>query len=245
MNGFRLLIVGVCSFGELTGFAQAPPAAVVARFHFREPRERYYRVEADLIPARATNTRPDWVSAWPEKGSRFPVEFGSRVGLQLKSGTDLQELLKGRPLTLSRVVASNLFILQAPDAVTALIQAQRLADRSEVLMSCPIRRRLQIRLHGPYSARPNDPYFYDQWNLENRDANGTSLGVDLNLRAAWPVTRGAGTVIAVADDGVELTHPELASRASNDLHFYFDGANGTTNAMPANSDDNHATEVAG
>jgi len=44
-------------------------------------------------------------------------------------------------------------------------------------------------------------------NLENRDANGTLLGVDLNLRAAWPVTRGAGTVIAVADDGVELTHP--------------------------------------
>src|SRR6185295_15069737 len=100
-----------------------------------------------------------------------------------------------------RAVAPDLFILQAPDATTALIEAQRLADQPDVLMSCPVRRRLQIRLHGPYSARPNDPYFYDQWNLEYRDATGTRLGADLNVRAAWPITRGAGTVIAVADDG--------------------------------------------
>src|SRR6266568_2565047 len=245
MNGFRLLIVGVCSVAALTGFAQAPPAALSARFHFRESRQTYYRAETEQIPARAANARRDWVKAWPENGSRFPVEFGSRVGLQLKPGTDLRELLTKSPLTISRVVAPNLFILQAPDAMTALIEAQRLADRSEVLMSCPIRRRLQIRLHGPYAARPNDPYFYDQRNLENRDANGTSLGVDLNLRAAWRVTRGAGVVIAVADDGVELTHPEFVSRASNDLHFYFDGANGTTNALPVDPDDNHSTEVAG
>src|SRR5438477_11811834 len=245
MKGSRLLIVGVCSFAALPGFAQAPPAAVVARFHFRESRQSYYRVEADLVPARATSARPGWVRAWPENGSRFPVEFGSRVGLQLVPGTELRELLTESSLALSRVVASNLFILQAPDVMTALSEAQRLADQPGVLMSCPIRRRLQIRLHGPYSARPDDPYFYDQWNLENRDANGTSVGVDLNLRAAWPVTRGAGTVIAVADDGVELTHPEFVGRASNDLHFYFDGANGSTNAMPADPDDNHSTEVAG
>ncbi|PYI87571.1 MAG: hypothetical protein DME26_05780, partial [Verrucomicrobia bacterium] len=158
MNGFRLLIVGVCSFAALTGFAQTPPAALAAWFHFRESRQTsYYRVEADLIPARAANARLDWVKAWPEYGSHSPVEFGSRVGLQLKPGTDLRALLKESPLTLSRVVATNLFILQAPDAMTALIEAQRLADQPQVLMSCPIRRQLQVRLHGPYSARPNDP----------------------------------------------------------------------------------------
>src|SRR6266516_2854500 len=144
MNGFLLLSVGVCSFAALTGFAQAPPAALATRFHFRDSRQTYYRVEADLIRPRATNARLDWVKAWPENGSRFPVEFGSRVELQLKPGTELRELLTESPLALSRVVASNLFILQAPDAMTALSEAQRLADQPGVLMSCPIRRRLQI-----------------------------------------------------------------------------------------------------
>ncbi len=127
MNGFRLLIVGVCSFAALTGFAQAPPTASAPRFHFRESRPMNYRVEADLIPARAANGRLDWVKAWPENGSRFPVEFGNRVGLQLKPGTDLRELLAERPLTVSRVVAPNFFILQAADAITALIEAQRIS----------------------------------------------------------------------------------------------------------------------
>src|SRR6058998_1288453 len=123
MNGFRLLMVGVCSFAALAGFVEAPPAAVTARFHFRESRQTNYRVEADLIPARATHSGLDWVKAWPENGSRFPVEFGSRVELQLKPGGDVRELLTERPLSLSRVVAPNLFILQAPDALTALIEA--------------------------------------------------------------------------------------------------------------------------
>src|SRR6266550_9341680 len=108
MNGFRLLIVGVCSFMAMAGFGQAPPAALATRFRFREPRQTNYRIEAGPIPDRATNARRDWVKAWPENGSRFPVEFSSRVGLQLKPGTDLRKLLKERPLTLSRVVASNL-----------------------------------------------------------------------------------------------------------------------------------------
>ena len=83
-----------------------------------------YRVEADLIPARAANGRLDWVKAWPENGSRFPVEFGSRVGLQLKPGTDLRELLAERPLTVSRVVAPNFFILQAADAIARTLLSQ-------------------------------------------------------------------------------------------------------------------------
>src|SRR5881394_3700221 len=143
MNDSRLLIVGVCTWAALTGFAQDPQAALAARYHFRETRQTYYRVEAELVPARAANARRDWVKGWPENGSRFPVEFGSRVGLQLVPGTELRELLTESSLALSRVVASNLFILQAPDVMTALSEAQRLADQPGVLLSCPIRRRLQ------------------------------------------------------------------------------------------------------
>src|SRR5262249_26849807 len=114
MNGFQLWPVGVCTFAALNALAQETPrTAAVAMFHFREPSPQKYRIDTGRFPARITNTRLDWVQAWPESGSRFPVEFGSRVGLQLKPGSDLRELLAASPLAVSRVVATNLFILQA------------------------------------------------------------------------------------------------------------------------------------
>jgi subtilisin-like proprotein convertase family protein len=181
----------------------------------------------------------------PENGPRYAVEFGSRVALQLKPGTDIRQVLQGSPLNLSRTLTTNLYVLQAADAFAAMTEAHRLAARPDVSISSPVRRRQQTRKHGPYSAWPNDTYFNNQWNLENRGANGNSLGLDLNVREAWPVTRGTGSIVAVADDGVELTHPEFVGRASNDLHFYFDGMSGSTNAMPTDPDDNHSTVVAG
>ena len=71
----------------------------------------------------------------------------------------------------------------------------------EVLASYPVTRR-SAALHGAYSYAPNDPYYYVQWYLERRDTNGAATGMDLNVRAAWPSTRGAGITLAVADLGV-------------------------------------------
>ena len=246
MSFFRFwTFAGCVGLALAAGAAPSPAVSSNAHFLFREPRPASYRLDTPSASLASTNARPAWVKAWPENGSHYPVEFGSQVALQLKPGTDIQAILKGSSLQLSRIVATDFFVLEAGDAPMALSEAQRLAARPEVLVSCPIRRRQQIRKHGPYAAKPNDTYFFDQWNLENRAGNGAPLGVDLNVRAAWPITRGAGSIVAVADDGVELTHPEFVARASNNLHFYFDGGNGSTNAMPTDPDDNHSTIVAG
>jgi len=238
-------LICLAGFGVFTAFSLAQPAPAAARFQFLEPRPVSYHVVETPSSAVARGVGAQWVTALPENGPRYAVEFGSRVTLQLKPGTEIRGVLRGSPLNVSRTLAANLYVLQATDAFAAMTEANRLAARPEVLISSPVRRRQQIRKHGPYSIWPNDTYFNDQWNLENRGANGTSLGLDLNVRAAWPVTRGAGSIVAVADDGVELTHPDLIARASNDLHFYFDGMSGSTNAMPTDPDDNHSTVVAG
>jgi subtilisin family serine protease/subtilisin-like proprotein convertase family protein len=241
----RLFFGGVFLLGCVHLTAQTSSAAL--RFRFREPQITSYRIEQDAALNALANSKPQWLKAWPAHRPARPVELSSRVVVQLKSGTDLASTFAGSPLQLSRTITTNLFIFQAPDALVAVSEAQRLAQRPEVSMSYPVMRR-PLGKHSAYAAKPNDPYFFDQWNLENRAANGTPLGPDLNVRAAWPVTRGAGSIIAVADDGVELTHPELAARASNDLHFNFtDEPNfgGTTNAMPVDPNDNHSTAVAG
>jgi subtilisin family serine protease/subtilisin-like proprotein convertase family protein len=244
MNHLTLLtLLGASWVAAFSSFAQSPSASSYTRFQFREREPVIYRVEGAAPTALPPGRGPDWIRAWPERIGTRPVEFGSRVAIQLKAGASLESILQGRSLRLARTVSTHVFILQGPDAWSALREAQSLAQRPEVLLSHPVQRRQQIRRHGPYAARPNDTYFPDQWNLENRAMDGTSLGLDLNVRAAWPATRGEGTVVAIADDGVELSHPEFIAHADNGLHFNFE--TGTTNALPVDVGDNHSTAVAG
>jgi subtilisin family serine protease/subtilisin-like proprotein convertase family protein len=238
-----LTFLGASWAAAFPALAQNTPVAAETRFEFRERGLVVYHVEAVASFALTPGRGPDWIRAWPESHGTRPVEFGTRVVLQLKAGASVQSILQGRPLRLARTVAANVHILQAPDAWSALQESQSLAGLPEVLVSYPVQRRRQIQKHGPYAARPNDTYYSDQWNLENRAVNGTSLGLDLNIRAAWPTTRGEGVVVAIADDGVELSHPEFIAHADNGLHFNFE--TGTTNALPVDVGDNHSTAVAG
>ncbi len=104
--------------------------------------------------------------------------------------------------------------------------------------------------------RPNDPNFSNQWHLENTGGNylGSSgpgiPGADLNIVAAWDIeSAGAGSVIAVIDDAVDVDHQDLAPNIrpggkcfdSNSGHC---GGN-PNNPNPTGEDQDHGTEVAG
>ncbi|MGH7973025.1 MAG: S8 family serine peptidase, partial [Limisphaerales bacterium] len=179
-----------------------------------------------------------------EDGSTNRARFGSRVVLQVDSASGLDALTNGHPLSLSRVVASNLFILQAPDALTAAREAQRLASTSGVKASYPVMRQ-SASLDGAYAPQPSDANFAFQWSLEHRNGDGSPGGVDLNIRAAWPYSTGQGVTVAVADNGVELTHPELAAAVLGQPHYNF--LFQSTNAGPVDRqvDGAHGTGVAG
>jgi subtilisin family serine protease/subtilisin-like proprotein convertase family protein len=241
------LCFGVALLSGLAATFSQPPDSATTHFQFREPHLSAYRVQTPLRARQdqaATLAAPkyDWLTAWPENASARSIEFGSRIVLQTEPGTDLRVLLEGRPLQHSRTVTPDVHILQASDAWTAAQEAQRLAQAPKVITSVPVAHRAKI-WQGAYARLPNDPYFKYQWNLENRAANGAPAGADLNVRAAWPYTRGEGILLAVADDGVELTHPEFEVPAAGAPHFNF--ATGEPNGMPASDDAIHATAVAG
>ena len=208
---------------------------------FRMPHPVRYRLQT-IEPAYAiAPTAAQWLPAVRE-GSTNQVEFGPRLAVQLSPGITPDMLTDPAVLTVARRLSSDWYILEAPDAWAATEEAGRLAQLPEVRISYPVMRRA-LRLHGPYAPRPNDTYFDRQWNLENRSTDGTALGLDLNVRAAWSFTRGEGVALAVADDGIELSHPEFSARVDHDLHFRFD--TGSPDAGPANGLDNHGTAVAG
>lgn len=203
-------------------------------FHGRE--NLHYSIDA----SQSTKAQPtQWINAINQKNHE-QVQIGSRIAIKLASPEALDNLLQTTPLKLSKTLTTNLFILQASDALTAAREAARLSTNSAVLACTPITRNRR-QLYSEYAFKPNDPYFQYAWHLEHRFA--PSAGVDLNVRSAWGITRGKGVIIGFADDGVEYTHPELSARAIGMPHYNF--VLGTTNGLPSSSLDVHATPVAG
>ena len=234
----KLIVLSLLAIGP-----QIRAQSAAEHVQFRMPHLETFQIQA-LNALKTTTTGQQWLKARPGDGSTNYVEFGSRVVLQLKSADDLKRLIEGRPLELARAVTSNVFILQAPDASVALTEAQRLAALPEVRASYPVIKR-QMASEGLYAPQPTDSYFVYEWSLEHRDLQGARIGADMNVRAAWPYTHGEGVTVAVADDGVELNHPELIQSVSGAPHYNFSARN--TNGTPISrfASGAHGTEVAG
>lgn len=85
---------------------------------------------------------------------------------------------------------------------------------------------------------PNDPLFSKQWNLANIGQNGGTAGIDINYVNASNVTKGSGDImVAVIDQGIELSHP--------DLNIYAKSYNTESGTSPSVVYGGHATCCAG
>lgn len=87
----------------------------------------------------------------------------------------------------------------------------------------------------------NDPYYTQQWAINNQGYLGGTIDADMDVDDAWNYTTGTGIKIAVLDVGVDLSHPDLQAN----LLSGYDALNYTTGGGFVGSDSNHGTPCAG
>lgn len=209
-------------------------------FRFREPAPTAY-VLAEPAGGSASGPGAEWVKVRRADGTGDDLELGRRIVLAVEPGVDPASLTAGLGLARVRFFSEGIEIWEAPDALAAASAAAVLAGAEGVRAAYPVMRRDHV-LHTPYASRPRDTLYPRQWHLENRAPNGRPRGADVNARAAWPVTRGAGVAVAVADNGVDVGHLDLVGRTGGQPHFNF--ANSTATPL-GTAEGDHGTAVAG
>lgn len=89
-----------------------------------------------------------------------------------------------------------------------------------------------------FSSGPNDTFFCNQWGLKNTGQHSSVKDVDIRFIPAWDITEGSSNIIvAVIDQGFELTHPDL-----NVYSVSYDTQSGTSPSIIYGS---HGTACAG
>jgi len=87
-----------------------------------------------------------------------------------------------------------------------------------------------------------DPLFSSQWYLKNSGQRGGDSRLDINVVPAWESgINGSGVVIAINDDGIDLTHPDLV--ANIDATKVYDTTRSTTGQGLVGTDNSHGTVV--
>ncbi|HET9416515.1 MAG TPA: cell wall-binding repeat-containing protein [Candidatus Limnocylindria bacterium] len=205
------------------------------------------------------------VRSGPAKGTRAAPESQptGRLIVQYRPGLSQAEHQRIRDAEglqlLSTVPSLDMELVEpGPQGTTGAIQ--RLSGRRDVLFVEPEYRR------SHFAGPTGEPQFGQQWALRNtgQTVNGFKgiADVDMNVPEAWSVTTGrTDLVVAVIDDGVDITHPDLAARiwsnpgeiAANGLdddgNGFVDDVNGwdfcNDDASVRDSGDFHGTHVAG
>jgi subtilisin family serine protease len=174
-----------------------------------------------------------------DKASEEPVVYTENFFVKFydeQSAAQCTRLLKSYGLAVRRPLAyaRNAFFVSAPENTGQEVFkiAERLLDEATVELCHPEMVR-EVRRRAAFPG---------QWHLKKMTVGGKSIDAHARVEAAWAVTRGEGTTIAVIDDGVDIDHEEFSSPGK--IVAARNASAATDDPRPGQGDD-HGTACAG
>lgn len=112
-------------------------------------------------------------------------------------------LAAGWPGTYVVALPGGLLRVTPAPGADDLALARALARLDDVEFAVP-----DLLLPLTVNSAPADPFYPDEWHLENSGQSGTA-DVDVDADLAWQFATGAGQTIAILDTGTQPDHPDL------------------------------------
>lgn len=148
-----------------------------------------------------------------------------------------EELLAKYELKIKEALAfsPNAFFAEAPDGfgLKTFELSRKLLQEPEVELCHPelVRQRHHKSIYTP------------QWHLHQTSINGRDINQHVSVEDAWTVTKGAGIVIAIVDDGVDVSQEEF--NVPGKVVAPRDTLLNVDDGSPKDWSDNHGTCCAG
>jgi subtilisin-like proprotein convertase family protein len=161
-----------------------------------------------------------------------------RIAVQLAPGVDPAAVaMRAGLLVASGPRAAGWYIFEAVGGAGAALEAlPRLQNPDVTRVEVLLARQQQKR------AVPNDPLLSDEWHLQPFLLTPPSFSA--NVVPAWQSATGAGVTLAIVDDGLQHSHPDLAPRYSPQDSSDFNGRDRDPEP-PSYFGDDHGTSCAG
>lgn len=226
---------------------------------------------AHIAPGATVRTEPAGTPSSAAAGPGIAPTYVGRSGEQAvpgvvlvapAAGADREDLapvtraLEARPA--GPVPGTRAYVFELPDAVSVEAAVRRYERDPDVAYAEP------DYVVAPTSPlTPNDTSYPEMWGLNNTGQTGGVDDADIDAPEAWGATVGsASVVVAVVDEGVQISHPDLRDNVwtntdeipgngvdddengyVDDVHgwdFYHDDA-----SVYDDTGDDHGTHVAG
>jgi hypothetical protein len=162
------------------------------------------------------------------------VHFDEETNAQERLRIELEYMLRdGRRIAGRRDLM--MYDLPTNCGDDAVVLATKLKEESSVLSAAVNYLRRMRR-----QVVPDDPLFPQQWALHNTGQTGGLPDADIDAPEAWDRYLGGPVIVAVIDEGIDMSHPDLAAK----IVPGFDAVDGDDDPSPLPWDA-HGTACAG